>query len=391
MKTLHFSSLGACNQRCLFCVKGGDSPIERYIPTAECKKIIAEKRAEGYDSIDFDGGEPTLRPDLAGLMSWAFKCGYIIVGVVTNGVRFGSPGLIDKFEKIRSNCRPGQEIRVYVSLHSHLESVSERLTGSKGTFRKTLKGLRSLQARKFSTGLYYIITEYNYRHTRGFIEFVHRKFPGISNITFSYIYPSGRALKNMHIYPKLSLVEPYFRDVISLCARRGIMSSISSCGTIPLCLTGGHEHLFIDRFARDSPEKAGVVDSTKDELFTLATMKYHRETKIKVPRCAKCLLEELCSGIWKVYADRHGTGELKPFRSIHRLRKTHNRRRELDIGQDMQDFSSGTIGVLVQIYKWRRKSAQRIRFFGRNARARPDIDRILGFAGKLGYTKVSLD
>jgi len=44
-----------------------------FINTKEAKKIILEKKREGYQEIFFDGGEPTLRDDLVDLIKLAKK------------------------------------------------------------------------------------------------------------------------------------------------------------------------------------------------------------------------------------------------------------------------------------------------------------------------------
>lgn len=311
-KRLHFASLGHCNENCLFCVKGGHNPGERLIPTSRAKRLLRDKFAEGCSAVTFDGGEPTLRSDLPELARYAFECGYASVDIITNGVRLADPRLVDRLAA--APVRAGQELEVCVSLHSHSARVSERLTRSRGTFRRTIRGIRNLLDRGLAVGLYHVITRLNYRALPGFVRYVRARLPGVRAVTFSYIYPMGLALENMDIFPRLSLVEPFFRKALALCARHRIRTGLSACGTVPLCLSAGHEELMVERFVKDHPDRVRVLDREHEEPFILATLGFHEQTKVKGAVCVRCALEPICGGLWRAYADIHGMKELRPYR-----------------------------------------------------------------------------
>ena len=76
MKRLYFASLYECNQNCIFCVRLGNAKPIEYIDTKRAKDILVKKKKEGYGEVYFDGGEPTLRDDLLGLIKFAKKLKY---------------------------------------------------------------------------------------------------------------------------------------------------------------------------------------------------------------------------------------------------------------------------------------------------------------------------
>src|SRR3989339_1002300 len=280
MKRLYFASLHNCNEDCVFCVRRGDeTPIE-FINTEKSKKLLFEKKKQGYQEIYFDGGEPTLRKDLVELINFAKNKGFKAVNILTNAILLADDELTKKLLTVKNN--KNFTLSFSVSLHSHKKNISEKLVGNKNTFNKTIQGIKNLiKNGSRGLGIYHIITSYNYRDLPNFVNFVQKKFPQIKNITFSFIYPAGAALKNKDIFPQLSKVEPYFQKALALCKKNKIDFSLSTCGTIPLCFLKGYENVLLRQQKLDQPEKVGLIDASQDTSYQLATEKFHQKTKIK--------------------------------------------------------------------------------------------------------------
>ncbi len=311
-KRLYFASLDECNENCLFCVRGGDEKKIGFINTKEAKKIILEKKREGYQEIFFDGGEPTLRDDLVDLIKLAKKEKYLTVNILTNGVLFSKNKLVKDLLSIKNT--KNFSLSFSISLHSHKKDISEKLVNHKNTFGKTIKGIENLIKNGCTNvSIYYIITKFNYKGLPEFVNFIHNKFSQVRNITFSYIYPAGAALKNKEIFPQLSKVEPYFQKALKLCKNYQINFSITTCGTIPLCFLKGYEDLLLDQQELDQPNNVGLIDATQDEQYQLATKDFHQKTKIKSSQCKDCLYYDKCGGIWRTYVELYGLDELKPI------------------------------------------------------------------------------
>lgn len=256
MKIFHFATLGECNENCLFCVKGGSSPaFLKSFTTQEITKILAQKRKEGFEGVRFDGGEPTLRNDLAQLIGFCKKIKYRSVTVITNGTLLANEKLVKKFLNIKS--AKNFNLGFVVSLHSHLKNISEKLTQTPNTFAKTINGLENLT--KYgcqNIKIYHLINEYNYKNLPDFVNFINKNFPMIKFILFSFVYPSGAVLLNKNIIPKLSLVKPYLLGALKLCEKYQINFDFPSCGMIPFCLFLGYEKYFISRQKKRSTPKS---------------------------------------------------------------------------------------------------------------------------------------
>jgi len=91
---LYFASLQECNEKCLFCVRGGKAKPIKYLNTEESKRKIEKAIKEGWKTIIFDGGEPTLRRDLFDLLNWSGGKGFKNISILTNGVRLADTNVV---------------------------------------------------------------------------------------------------------------------------------------------------------------------------------------------------------------------------------------------------------------------------------------------------------
>ncbi|MGE0321614.1 MAG: radical SAM protein, partial [Polyangiaceae bacterium] len=73
----------ACNNHCTFCAVGTRTQLHGH--TASQREHLLEYRKRGVTMVDFDGGEPTLHPDLLGTLRYAKALGYKNINVTTNG------------------------------------------------------------------------------------------------------------------------------------------------------------------------------------------------------------------------------------------------------------------------------------------------------------------
>jgi MoaA/NifB/PqqE/SkfB family radical SAM enzyme len=401
MKRLYFASLPDCNEDCLFCVRrGNEAPIE-FMDTQKAKEILLRKRKDGYEEIYFDGGEPTLRNDLKELIEFAKNTGYKSVNVLTNGVLLADEKLVKELLAVKSN--DDFSFSFSVSLHSHKQKISEKLTNSKNTFSKTMIGIKNLirnGARNVS--LYHVITKYNYGDLPSFANFVHKKFPRVRNITFSFIYPAGAALKNMAIFPRLSEVEPHFLEAAKLLKQYGINLSLSTCGTVPLCFLRGYEDVLLLQQGLDQPEKVGLVDAKKDVQYQLASQEFHQKTKVKTEKCRECAYDNKCGGLWKNYVKIYGVNELKPIfkreggivkkPTVMLLLTGFSCNNNCIFCSNVADrsFNSSTRELLDKIKQGYRDGFRIIEFIGGEVTIRSDFLELLSRARQTGFKDVRL-
>jgi len=290
-----------------------------------------------------------------------------------------------------------------VSLHSHKKNISEKLTGSKNTFSKTITGIKNLiKGGAQDVSIYHIITKYNYKDLPSFVNFIHKISPQIKNITFSFIYPAGAALKNIKIFPQLSKVEPYFQRAAYLFKKYGINFSLSTCGTIPLCFLRGYEDVLLKQQDLDQPENVGLVDAKKDVKYQLATKEFHQKTKIKSAECSRCFYNKKCGGIWRFYVELYGIGELKPILKDgeHYPSKGNvlliltgfscNNNCVFCSNVADRDINRSTEEIFRDIDKGRKNDYRILEFIGGEVTIRPDFFELISYAKKTGFDDIRL-
>jgi len=370
MKTLHFSLLQDCNENCLFCAK--EVPSGGTVPLRECLRVLAKKRSEGYDRVYFDGGEPSLRPDLPALARAALLLGYKTVRITTNGVLFADGKLAQKL----AACHPlaKKRLGVCVSLHSDSRKISEELTGSGGTFVKTAAGIDSLLRLKIPVSLYHVITAKNYRRLPRFSRFVLRRFGGVGGVTFSHIFPGGRA--DAGLYPGLGPAAPKLKKAVELLTDSGVHCELAACGMIPFCLLSGMERLAIPPLLGDNSANSLVVGGRKEEPFPFSTAGFNSAMKTKPSSCRRCAADKICGGIWKAYARRFGLNELKPLRLPPAAKKKVFRLPRSAAGMSRQE-------LLLRLFDARLGGFGKTAFPSGRFRARPDFALIADFAARI--------
>lgn len=123
-----------CNNQCVFCATGNRS--DWHGETDKQIAFLRERRQQGYDLCDFDGGEPTTNPELFKLLRAAKELGYQAINLTTNGRMMALPKNAEKV--VRSGITS-----LLVSLHGPNEAVHEENVQAKGAFRQTISGIRN--------------------------------------------------------------------------------------------------------------------------------------------------------------------------------------------------------------------------------------------------------
>ncbi len=120
-----------CNVDCRHCYN--QSRGSRELPTGQWTGILNRLWDASVPHVVFTGGEPTMRDDLAELVSHAESLG-MVTGLLTNGVLLGSTGLA------RTLAGAGLD-HVQVTLESRVPQVHDWMVGAR-VWEKTVEGVR---------------------------------------------------------------------------------------------------------------------------------------------------------------------------------------------------------------------------------------------------------
>jgi len=279
-----------CNNNCVFCSAESFAKSRLNRSTGEiAAQIIANGKK--YRTIEFIGGEFTIRKDAIYLIALAKKSGYDFISLETNGRMFANKNFCKKA------AEAGLSLIVF-SIHGSDARTHDALTRAPGSFDQAIAGIKNLSSYpevRIKTN--FVITKKNYRQIPAFVKKM-KKITNIEQMRFSFIRPvnlSDAALEKM--MPDYSRVMPFLKKV---------ENEEVKFQFIPLCMAGPKR--FASQEAKKLTRKNYGQFESEIDLFKSLSQDFVRP---KV--CDRCAERESCLGIPGRYLALRGEGELKPI------------------------------------------------------------------------------
>lgn len=134
-----------CNLKCSYCVaKSGPNVPRRAIGIKNVQQLVDESVALGFDHVFFTGGEPFLLPDIYDML--AYSSARVKTTVLTNAMLLRGARL-EKLKAIATD-----RLIIQVSIDGGRAEDHDAYRG-KGTWDKTVEGIRLLQEAGFRVRL----------------------------------------------------------------------------------------------------------------------------------------------------------------------------------------------------------------------------------------------
>ena len=126
----------SCNNNCWFCseMRNKGKPDK---DTRTVKSELFNSRKNGFQRIVFTGGEPTIRPDIVELVSYAKSLGFEEIFIITNGRMLF-------YEELARRLAEAGLTHILFSLHGPNAAVHDCLTRSPGSFKQTVQGIKNM-------------------------------------------------------------------------------------------------------------------------------------------------------------------------------------------------------------------------------------------------------
>jgi len=291
MKALEILLGYGCNEKCSFCSQETSWRKQDGLAfeTAARELYLASK--DGFKSVCFTGGEPTLRKDLVKLVALARRLGFDYIRVQTNGVRLADRGYCQELIGAGATF-------FRISIHDHRAEVHDRLVKVPGALEKALAGAANIRAAGAGVGINYVITQENHS---GLAETVD-DFLGRGLGRFVIIFPlyEGDLVANeQDMRVSMQEVVPSVRRAFEVFQRRGAefprLLNFTPCAApelAPHMLSwSAHSALVVDRAGRP-------VD-----LYMAS-----HDDRSKTGVCETCILSGDCLGFKKSYLERFPEG-----------------------------------------------------------------------------------
>ncbi|HAJ56654.1 MAG TPA: hypothetical protein DCL35_02665 [Candidatus Omnitrophica bacterium] len=224
-KTYILSLDSQCNQRCLICMKKMAIDNKRPLTEESVAKEIKSAKKRGFGKIDFYGGEPLTYPFLAKSIKLAnglsLQC-----FLATNATKFSSRNFARAFLadiKIK-------EMRT--TLHASSPALHDRITRVRGSFKKTIRGIRNiLDLKRTNISVNVVINSLNYTGLDKMASFILGL--GVKNITFSGLVLEGELTRHPGLLVDLALIQPHLNRAMTKCLASGAGAKIIK---LPVCI-----------------------------------------------------------------------------------------------------------------------------------------------------------
>jgi MoaA/NifB/PqqE/SkfB family radical SAM enzyme len=269
-----------CNNHCTFCAVGTRTQIDAH-PT-RLREHLLKHRRRGVTLVDFDGGEPTLNPELVGLVVYARSLGYERINVTTNG-------RLCAYEDYARKLVGSGLTSLLFSIHGADARTHAQQVGVAEAFEQSTAGIRNCVAAapaSVELGMNITLTKGN----------VHQ-LPDVAALALSlglrwlnvqFLTPFGRATKM--VAPDTEEAARITMRTIDAFRDRMKIQVIN----LPYCFMPGYEaHLEGDR-AKLSRHMVFVNNETVNLAHYLA------ERRTKKPVCRSCPHASFCGGFYEL-------------------------------------------------------------------------------------------
>jgi len=280
---------GHCNMSCSFCFVDRTAPD---FDPDQLKREVDEMARGGTRHLVFSGGEPTLHPDLAGLIAHAKSLGaFDVIEMQSNGVKCAD------LDYARSLVDAGLD-KVTFSLHSVDADRSDAITRLPNAFGKTIQSIHNFRQLGVLTQIAHVITKANYEELPTTVRYLREEFPadgghlsmclaiaqGISDLVFEWVIPT------------FSEIQPYVSEALDYCLDNDVgFGGMIGQGGYPPCMLGGDLRYYANNL--DKVYKSG---DSSDQFY-------------KPERCRECCFDAYCLGPRKSYVEHYGDAEIRPF------------------------------------------------------------------------------
>ncbi len=269
-----------CNNRCTFCAVGTRTQFDGNF--ARQRELLVKYRKLGVDLVDFDGGEPTLNPNLLALIEFARRIGYQKVNVTTNG-------RMCVYDEYASRLVGSGVTSLLFSLHGPNRWIHAANVGVPEAFDQTIDGLKkclALASAELEIGVNVTLTRSNHRHLGEIAELVHGL--GVRWLNVQFLTPFGRATNS---------VNPDTRE-----AAEHTMRTIDRFGSemkicvinLPWCFLPGYEQYLVGDLLKLERHML-FVNNEEVNLF-----EYLRAQREYSSECEGCTRRIFCGGFYRM-------------------------------------------------------------------------------------------
>jgi MoaA/NifB/PqqE/SkfB family radical SAM enzyme len=270
----------ACNNHCTFCATGTRTQLHGH-PTRQ-REHLFEFRRKGVEMVDFDGGEPTLNPELIPLVKYARHIGYKRVNVTTNG-------RLCSYEDFAKKLVGSGLTTLLFSVHGPDAQTHAQQVGVAEAFEQTTAGIRNCVKNAppgVELGMNITITKGNFDKLPQVTQLAWDL--GLKWLNIQFLTPFGRATS--WVAPDTQQAADIAMRVIDQWKDRMKFQVIN----LPFCFMPGYEQFMMGDLLK--LERHMIFVNNED--VNLA--EYLSERRTRKPVCETCPHSIFCGGFYEM-------------------------------------------------------------------------------------------
>ena len=269
-----------CNNHCTFCAVGTRTQVDGH-PTRQ-RQYLDKYRRLGVKMVDFDGGEPTLNPELIPLIRHARRIGYERINVTTNGRMCTYPEFAQRL--VNSGLTT-----LLFSIHGADARTHAQQVGVAEAFEQSVSGIRHCVAARAD----HVELGMNITLTKGNVA----QLPAVAQLAWDldlrwlniqFLTPFGRATRM--VAPDTQAAADLTMQVIDTWRDRLKLQVIN----LPFCFMPGYESFLVGDLLKLQRHMVFV----NNEHVNLA--EYLAERRVRKPVCETCPHACFCGGFYEL-------------------------------------------------------------------------------------------
>lgn len=299
MKYLSIHTNDLCDNSCFFCVVSSPLMDTNSVSEISVNKFLRENSDQGFMVVNLHGGEPLVSPIIDKILIEIKKNQYPSIHMQTNGILLSDNRLAKKYVDLGVD-------KFIISYHADSDTTSKFLTERENVHKmvnKAIVNLKNLGA-KIRTNT--VINTFNVS-----------KLSEISNqlidldvdeVNISNLHPEGSAsFCSDKFMVKINNFKKEIYKAIDILEERGVVD-IRLEG-FPYCFLSEKMYLQLNnKFRYIKMLFRNIVIGNYDHFMK-------NQQSVYKPRCANCLVRDKCGGIYPLYLEIHGDGEVRPINS----------------------------------------------------------------------------
>ena len=285
----------SCNNKCIHCFVE-NKRTERDLTFDEIKKVIDSSNPKSL--LIVTGGEPTVRPDLLEILKY-IKARGTENNVQSNGMNFFDEDYVKKVGPFIDSLT--------IPVHSSSPEIFDSITQVRGSFEKTIQGLKNLKKNGVRFTTQTVINQLNYKSLLSTYDLIQTIDPGVG-MTLTFPHPISAAYST-EIVPRFSEITGFVRPVLKKYAY------LMHTHYLPKCVLYPYQKLayFIDDSDTGSTYKPGI-DFINNGWVETNYGVLEKGSRVKSTACLSCRFNTECIGVWKEYGELYKDLDMVPIR-----------------------------------------------------------------------------